>query len=101
MNESINDFPSVVKNCIVIVQKSALNELIKNLLCPNCLRLSVKFDVDMSKSFGFAITGNLTCKKCSSLHEENFLCKLMQSDVGESGTRKPLNQSHAVIALEE
>ena len=65
----------------LFAQKSSLNKLIASLLCPNCQSNGLRIDIDVEKSFGFSLKGQLFCNSCDAVIEEGFLCGRVDKEV--------------------
>ena len=71
-------------DCYFFVQMKSLDNLIGQLLCPNCEQTGIKFEVNQNQSQGFAIQCSLKCSICEGYQYEQFLC----SRVGGTDSRR-------------
>ena len=73
-------------DCYIIVQKSCLQELFKQVVCPQCFGIHVRLEIFDEQSLGFAASSKLLCKTCSHLLYDGHLCKRVGNSVS---TRSP------------
>ena len=73
-------------DCYIIVQKSCLRELFKQVICPQCFGNDVRLEIFDEKSLGFAASSKVVCQSCSHVLYDGHLCKRVGNSVS---TRSP------------
>eukprot|EP00795_Rhopilema_esculentum_P017497 gene17497-9115_t len=68
------------EDCYIIVQKVAVNELIRSLLCPLCKNSGLIFDVENDNRCGFSANGVIFCPTCEIPVKANYLCERVGGD---------------------
>eukprot|EP00112_Aurelia_sp_Birch-Aquarium-sp1_P022795 Seg6549.1 transcript_id=Seg6549.1/GoldUCD/mRNA.D3Y31 product="hypothetical protein" protein_id=Seg6549.1/GoldUCD/D3Y31 len=73
-------------DCYIIVQKSFLQELFNQVMCPQCLGHDVTLEICDEQSLGFAASSKLSCKSCNHVSHDGHLCKRVGNSMS---TRSP------------